>query len=235
MLGEHERELEAARRGYERYPDAGALLVLAPLMTAHAALGRVQDLHNLVDGAATGGSDPSLGFAMLSAIRVLNANGYTDAAQGFLERVIDWLEALPPDEAETAGNRQWYGEALILAARYEDAQRVLNAAVKQLAGVFEASLNIRGARAVAAALRGDTAQAREDAEWFEQLDAPFLRGQHTLQRARIAANLGERDRAVQLYRQCFAEGVQYFSWTVYWVPQSLRDYPPFQELMRPKG
>jgi len=54
----------------------------------------------------------------------------------------------------------------------------------------------------------------------------------------ISALLGERERAVEFLRKGFAEGL------MHWFDvdlhceiglESLRDYPPFQELMRPKG
>jgi len=68
------------------------------------------------------------------------------------------------------------------------------------------------------------------------LDRPYLWGSNTLWRARIAALLGDREQAVELLRQSFNEGnslrldlhrdIDF---------ESLREYPPFQELMRPKG
>jgi hypothetical protein len=58
--------------------------------------------------------------------------------------------------------------------------------------------------------------------------------------ARLVGCLGsDGENAVALWRQAFAEGYYGayptpFSW--HWIAiEPLRDYPPFQELMRPKG
>lgn len=61
-------------------------------------------------------------------------------------------------------------------------------------------------------------------------------GAHTLWRARIAAALGEREQAVTLLRSACNEGQAYASW-YHRNPDLvvLAEYPPFQELMRPKG
>ncbi len=244
MAGEHERELEEASRAFQLYPDAGSHWVLLPLMQALADLGRVAELHDVLTEVEAARGDPYQGLALLHAVQVLYAHGNNQAAQAFLSRIIEWLEALPRDEAAAAPNLLWYGYALTLAGRYGDAQRVLDSAVldfpevSRFSHLVAASLSgsgFRGLRAQVAALRGDTALARRDANWFAQLDASRLRGEHTLQRARVAASLGERDRAIRLYRQSFEEGLHYLPWLVYWEPEQIRDYPPFQELMRPKG
>jgi len=88
---------------------------------------------------------------------------------------------------------------------------------------------------VAAAL-GDTTVARDIEQQFAGLDGPYQRGHWTLHRAQILAMLAERELAVSMLRQAFAEGEQYNIW-VHREPalESLRGYPPFEELVRPKG
>ncbi len=56
-------------------------------------------------------------------------------------------------------------------------------------------------------------------------------------RARIAAALGGNEEAVRLIKQARKLGVwgQGELHLKSWFPQSLRDYPPFQEFVRPKG
>ncbi len=57
-------------------------------------------------------------------------------------------------------------------------------------------------------------------------------------RARIAAVLGQHERAVQLLREAISQG---FRWDFRWGGhletdfESLRDYEPFQELVKVKG
>jgi hypothetical protein len=65
---------------------------------------------------------------------------------------------------------------------------------------------------------------------------PYLRGRHTLGRAAIAAGLGQRQQAITLLQQALTEGQEY-SVRLHadlWFA-SLRGYPPFEELLRPKG
>jgi tRNA A-37 threonylcarbamoyl transferase component Bud32/tetratricopeptide (TPR) repeat protein len=244
MAGQHGRELEEARRSFQLNPDAGSYWVLFPLVQALAESDRVAELHDVFAEVAAVRDDPNQGFVLVHGVQVLDAHGHTENAHRFLNTALEWLESLPSEEAVAAPNRMWYGHALTLAGRYEDGQRVFDSTVLEFPEFSRFSYLTtgslpgyapRGARAVIAALRGDTAQARTDAEWFEQLDPSSFQGEHTLQLARIAAILGERERAVRLYRQSIDEGLTYFPWYVYWEPGSIRGYPPFQELMRPKG
>ena len=64
---------------------------------------------------------------------------------------------------------------------------------------------------------------------------PYLYGRHTMWRARIHALLGERDVALGMIREALRQGyphVHALHTDVAFEP--LRDYPPFQELLRPK-
>jgi hypothetical protein len=83
---------------------------------------------------------------------------------------------------------------------------------------------------------GRREEALETDRWLEQLDHPFLRGAHTRWRAAIAVALGDRAGAVQLLEQAIQEGMElgyYHHRDPEW--ETLRDYRPYQELMRPQG
>jgi hypothetical protein len=59
-----------------------------------------------------------------------------------------------------------------------------------------------------------------------------------LQRARIAALLGDPEQAMTLLQQSFDLGAGWGRWPLLHSDidfESLHDYPPFQELLRPKG
>jgi len=87
-----------------------------------------------------------------------------------------------------------------------------------------------------AARRGDSAAATRYSGELARLDIPYLRGDHTAWRARIAAVLGGRDEAVQLLRRALSEGVGYGLWIHTDMDlESLRGYAPFEEMVRPKG
>jgi len=63
----------------------------------------------------------------------------------------------------------------------------------------------------------------------------YLYGRHTMWRARIHAVFGERDSAVALIQEAFAQGYPRGG-VMHLYPSlwSLRDYPPYQELLTPK-
>jgi hypothetical protein len=62
-------------------------------------------------------------------------------------------------------------------------------------------------------------------------------GWNTAWQSSIAAALGDGESAVALLSQAFREGFPHQApWVRPWLAWgSIRDYPPFQELMRPKG
>ncbi len=229
-LGDHARELEAARRERQLFSDRGAI-ALSGLGSALAALGRVDEVMSLVDEVAAMSEETVPGGRMTIWANELWSHGHPEVAREVLDIAIRWFQARPPEEAANRDNRDWLGTAMYSAGRHDEAANIYDALLRD----FPDAVDLRGDRGVVAASRGDSTQARRDMEWLERLDRPYLFGSHTFNRARIAAVLGERDRAVALLREAFAQGQQ-FAW--FWHStyfESLRDYPPFQELMRPKG
>lgn len=65
---------------------------------------------------------------------------------------------------------------------------------------------------------------------------PIFHGQNEFMRAGIAAQLGDRDRAILLIQQAIAAGYWNYGWT-HSNPEfeSLWNEPEFQEILRPKG
>jgi hypothetical protein len=86
-----------------------------------------------------------------------------------------------------------------------------------------------------AARQGNREPALRVDQTLAGLKRPYLFGRHTVWRARIQALLGERDVAVGLLRDVIAQGYPHahelHSDLAF---ESLRDYPPFRELVRPK-
>jgi hypothetical protein len=120
----------------------------------------------------------------------------------------------------------------MLAGRIEEARAILDALVAEQPEDIE----VRGVRGVIAAIGGDSAQAVEDVGWLENLGRPYLYGTHLFYCGAIVGALGERERAVDLLREAFAEGRYFYlyDWAkVEFTP--LREYPSFEELIRPKG
>ncbi|MGD8898290.1 MAG: hypothetical protein PVJ73_19840, partial [Acidobacteriota bacterium] len=96
-----------------------------------------------------------------------------------------------------------------------------------------------------AARRGDRAEALRSAETLRTLDRPYLFGNHTYRSARILALLGDKQGATARLREAVAQGSggsdkpdQYGYGFIYCHAmdlESLRGYPPFEELIEPKG
>ena len=84
---------------------------------------------------------------------------------------------------------------------------------------------------MAAAGAGDREAAQQYATRLADMDGA------TVWRAYIAAALGDREQAVELLREAFDQGGTGFmgGWHRTGQLQPLRDYPPYQEFMRPKG
>jgi hypothetical protein len=94
----------------------------------------------------------------------------------------------------------------------------------------------RGWLAQTAAHAGDHNRARVLSYELEQATKPQHRGSLTYARARTAAALGERDRALQLLRDAFAEGLEHGPHVHQIVDfEILRGYEPYERLLRPAG
>jgi tetratricopeptide (TPR) repeat protein len=84
---------------------------------------------------------------------------------------------------------------------------------------------------------GSRAEAMKIADALAKVERPYLYGSHLYNRARILAMLGDREGAVRALQEAFAQG---YDWNGLEMHLSndwnlIRDYPPFIELMKPKG
>jgi serine/threonine-protein kinase len=225
-LGDYEDELEALRQGRQRFPESETYRFLEA--RALAALGRLDDVAANLEARRSLVVREPLG-AYLGAVAVfLRSHGHRDASRALFDETIEWFRSLPQDsEAVRAVLARWLYEA----GRWDEAQHVYAALAEEHPG----NTGYLAALGRVAARRGDTATAITVSE---QLRAVELRGQHTLDPGRIAALLGDLELATALLEQAIEQTPL---WGVHYLVHrdsdfdSLRDYPPFQELMRPKG
>ena len=232
MLGDHRRELEAARRAGRQYP--GRLEPLEMEVRALAATGRVDEVRQRVDDSLRQpfGRGISPAGIMQAAGVELRAHGYPDAAREMFERTVTWHKERPLVEMRTRGYRHGLANALYLAGQWHEAQ----VAFQDLAADDPENVFYQGFLGVLAARHGDRREAQRISEELGSLQQPYLFGENTYWRACIAALLGERHAAVALLREAFASGYPYSLVLHTDVDlESLRDYPPFQELLRPRG
>jgi tetratricopeptide (TPR) repeat protein len=232
-LGEHERELSEIRRGQRIHADI--LWLHNQEAYALAALGRVEETERVVAERAALASAGQRGGLFLFVGLELRAHGHRGASEKMLARSLEALEGCPPEEARTQGTRGERALLLRLAGRADEAQRIYDQLARETPA--DRAWTWAGDRGVCAALRGDRAQALRISDELSRLDQPFLLGRNTFHRARIAAQLGDKDDAVHLLSTAFAQGCgsQDQNWT-HLEPsfETLRGYPPFDELMKPQ-
>jgi tetratricopeptide (TPR) repeat protein/TolB-like protein len=223
-LGDYRQELAVARRVRERQTDGHAILVSE--LRALAALGRIDEAMQLLSAHLSTPGDASRGNVLQGIARELHAHGYRDEAQRVFTWSLDWWLARPQ------GNASSVAEAYYRLGRLDEAERL----VRTIAEQFPEGGGWRAGLGAIAARRGDRPEAERRSADLASYERPYLFGTHTVDRARIAALLGDREQAVALLRQAFVEGQR--GWLMlHFEPdfESLRGFPPFEELIRPKG
>jgi tetratricopeptide (TPR) repeat protein len=256
MLSNYERELEVADRAIRALPDM--LTVRGSKVRALAALGRVDEINRTIDESleisSRSGSRSGL---MVQAADELRAHGHPQAALQVATRAVDWLRSRPPAERAKESYRPALANALYSAERWDEARAIFQelSAEHPIAAGYKGppeaqtsrdhvseslrisrAIDYLGALGTLAARRGDRREALRISDELARIDRPFLYGRHTYWRANIAALLGEKEQAIDLLRESFAEGNSYdvhLHRDMDFEP--LWDYPPFIELLKPKG
>ena len=248
-LGDYRSELRVARDLVRRDPNRLASINLEN--HALAALGRTEEVSDRLERAVRLPPDPLLlySLALFTPGRVLlvstagrvcyeaalelGAHGYPEAARSAAERAVAWYQAQPLPDQDQPEYRYTLARSLELLGRYKEAQ----ALVERLATEDPGNVDYEGVLGILAARQGNRAAAQRIDHALASLSRPYLSGFHTYYRAQIAAVLGDRDRAVALLRDAIAHGAV-SSWDrAHSEPAfvSLHGYPPFDEVLRPKG
>jgi tetratricopeptide (TPR) repeat protein len=232
MLGEHRKELHAAREARNRYPDRLEAAVWEA--RALAALGRIAEMEEtlveLPHLQAFRGPGP--GTALRLIAEELRAHGHPEASQRLLERAITAYERLPAEELASAAVRSELAAALVRIGRYREARELFAA----LAAEDPANIEYLGYLGVIAAREGHAHEAERIAAQLAALDRPYMFGLNTFWRARIAALLGQQQDAVGLLQAAFAEGRPYsIAWHTEPDFESLHSNPAFRRFLRPSA
>jgi len=247
MLGEHRLELAAAQRFRREDPDR-RLGMLRDEVLALAALGRVSDVDRELDDLST--YPPHANWKPAEVMREtaieLRVHGQAAASREVLRRAFAWLDTRPP-EAQAAESLRFERLMTLYAAERSDAAETLAAS---LVRAHPDSVSYQGLWGAIAAQRGNGPMAARVDRVLAALSRPTSHGLPTYWRACIAARLGDKERAMALLQQAQAEGLQALTFPnrlgVYGYLyydylhrdpsfEALHDYPPFQELLRPKG
>ena len=232
MLGEHEEELAVAQRGREAWPSY--LPTIAYEVRALAGLGELVELRDRIEECLT--LRPERGWTPPAVIRTaaseLVVHGHPEVAQEVLRRAYEWHESRSSDDARSESGRYDHAQTLYLDRQLDEADRLFT----ELAAEFPRTVNYLGYLGAIAARQGDRDGAERIAGQLRDWEQPYIRGWHTMWRARIASLLGEEAAAVTLLREALAQGREYGPELHADLDfQPLWDFPPYQELMKPKG
>lgn len=233
LRGEYGSELEVAQRAQREFSRASDLihLELQPL----AALGRFEELREAL-ARAEAISDRTPARLRERAASELRAHGHTDTAAVYLGEALAWYGTGTAEERRR--RRGEIARTLYQAGRIDSA-RVLYE--EMLSGMPEPTdgpsrsrvVRLRGRLGTILARQGHVREARQIDGWLASVDWPYMLGAPTVWRSRIAAVLGEDDRAVALLR----EGLQRANFGI-WVHSDpdlvrLREHPGFREILYP--
>src|SRR6266699_2718361 len=251
MVGDYRRELKEALEGRRRHPTDFA--VLAAEVRALAALGRVGDVNERLVEAPSLPPQPGWSPADIAIIAALELAAHDHQADAPAAGMwaVRWLERRPGAEVHAVANRFRLALAYYVVGRLDDTRRLLEglaseraAAVPDYAtmrwiavitGDSPDRVTVEGFLGVLAARQERRADALALERTLQAMSPRYLYGRHTMWRARIHAVLGERDTAVGLVQEAFAQGYPRGG-VMHLFPslRSLRDYPPYQELLTPK-
>jgi tetratricopeptide (TPR) repeat protein len=232
MLGQHERELREARKGREEYPEYFS--ALHNELVALVALGRVDQVREGVEQSRLlppqpGWLPPGL---MGNVAAELRRHGQREVSREIVQRAIDWYLMRPAEEMGDPFRRYSLMEMYYQAERFADAGPL----AEELVAQYPTNIDYLGYLGTLAARRGDRDEAMRIGDRLSQLNDPYNHGHHLYWQSCIAAQLGDKERAMMLLRDAFSQGRSFDLWLHRDMDlEPLWDYPPFMEFLRPKG
>ena len=232
LLGEHDLELAVARMGREARPSY--LPTIAYEVRALVGLGDMDGLRAQIEECLT--LRPERDWTPAGVIRTaaseLVVHGHPEVAQEVLRRAYEWHGSRSSDDAQSESGRFDLAQTQYLDRQLDEAEHLFTG----LAAGSPQDVDYLGYLGAIAARRSDREGAERIADQLRDLEQPYVRGRHTLWRARIASLLGQDAAAVTLLREALAQGRSYgLELHADLDFQPLWDFPPYQELMRPKG
>jgi hypothetical protein len=159
----------------------------------------------------------------------LRAHGHPAESQRVFDRVVAWYGEAGINDAtrDDFPCARPFFNSFYYTGRWDEAR----AGYEHLLAEDSASVKAHAALGALAVRRGDQAEAKRMDAWLALRTNPGS----SYARARLAALRGDRDEAVRLVRQALQHGLRGLMF-LHLDPdfESLRDYPPYRELIRPK-
>jgi DNA-binding SARP family transcriptional activator len=229
QLGQHKKELSAARRARLHHPERMSELCLE--IRALAALGLNREVRARLDTIYSYPPEQlTFGAIIVELAPELSAHGMVAEAREAYERAIEWYRTRPPEDT-TGWDYQWeIGQALYQAGYLAEAEQHFRSA----AALDPANQDGVAYVGVVAALRGDTATARQVMLELDEMRSTAARPHETivLNKARIYAALGDQQNAMRFLIDAMGGQGQDLHANPDFV--SLRSNPRFKEFIRPK-
>jgi len=203
LLGNHEREIQEARRALELHP--GRLQALFFELRALIGLGRLETVRTRLSeelGMPAEGSW-TRGTLLYRLAAELAAHGHPEAGTDLAEDALHWYDTRPADERTTWPHRIGRLRALLLAGRMPEGQEMM----AELRREDPHRLDLLGIEGVYYAGLGNAPEARERSRELDERRAPYQAGAVDYWRGAIAAWSGESDRALTLLRRAHGEGM----------------------------
>ena len=232
LLGDHERELDVARRGRAHHPEA--ISAVSYEVRAHAAVGNLPAVTRCIDEACAFPPDrfADAGDVMLDAARELRTHGHATEASRLAKRAIGWYLDQCEEGSVERRHRYAIARAYYESGQWQEAQMV----ACELLGESPENLDVVGLAGATAARLGNEAEARAVLATLQSKTGRFRFGAHLVHSARILAILGDSERAMAALRGAFARGYCYGIELHTDVDLALLSgQPAFRELLRPKG
>jgi tetratricopeptide (TPR) repeat protein len=231
MLGNYRQELKEAREGQKYYPNNWRFHAYEA--RALAALGKISAVRKVVDKSLEiVSSERTAGRVMLEAAWELRAHGHIEAYQEIANLAVQWYQNRLRMKEVNEEMHHDLAKALYTAERWDEAQSAFDGLMED----YPENIEYRGRIGLLAARKGEREKALGISEELKSIDRPYLFGEHTYMRALIASLLGEKEQAVVLLRDAFAQGLLFGAYLHHEMDlEPLRNYKPFQELIRPKG
>ncbi len=193
-------------------------------------MGRVDEVNALIEEAQVLGLKGAPADLMWYAAGELRGHGYRAAGMQMLQRLIEGLESRTPEERQSIS----LGNSLMLVGRLDEARTLIE---ERFEGRPDNDLHKLATLAGLAAREGRPEEVLRISRLADSVPRPLGGGARlndTWWRTTIAVALGDRERATALLRERLALRYEVWPHTQFQL-EPLWDYPPFQELIRPKG